>query len=200
MSPSAARAKRSLGVLAAALMAAVVALAQPADSTSGAYRLNTGDEVALTVVGEPDLSESLRIDSQGYINQKFLGLVPVAGRTIAEAERHLEQQLIEQKFLRRPVVRIKLVAYAQRGVVVFGAVVQPGPVNFPPETFSMDILDVIAKCGGFTANARRHAVRVKRRGEDGADQVLTVNVRNILSGRDTASFVLQPGDVVTVDT
>jgi polysaccharide export outer membrane protein len=192
--------KRSLGFLAAALLAVVCSHAQPADNAPEAYRLNSGDEIAITVVGEPDLSESLRIDSQGQINQKFLGLVAVAGRTIAEAERHLEQQLIEQKFLRQPVVRIKLVAYAQRGVVVFGAVAQPGAVNFPPETFSMDILDVIAKCGGFTANARRHAVRVKRRGDDGSDQVLTVNVRNMLSGRDTAPFLLQPGDVVTVDT
>lgn len=177
----------------------LTARAQPADAPAEVYRLNVGDEVAITVVGEPDLSESLRIDSQGNINQKFLGLVPVTGRTITEAERHLEQQLVEQKFLRNPVVRIKLVAYAQRGVVVFGAVVQPGVVNFPPETYTLDILDVIAKCGGFTANARRNYVRVKRRGTDGADQIVTVNVKNMLSGRESEPFMVQPGDVITVD-
>ena len=189
-------------LLLVALAWSIAAIALPAQTSEPAqevYRLSIGDELALTVVGEPDLDEVLRIDGQGNINQKFLGHVPVAGRTITEAERYLEQQLVDRKFLRQPVVRLKLVAYAQRGVVVFGAVVQPGTVVFPPETYSMDILDVIAKCGGFTANARRHSVRVKRRGTDGADQVLTVNVRNMLSGRESTSFIVQPGDVVTVD-
>ena len=84
-------------------------------------------------------------------------------------------------------------------VVVFGAVSQPGVVTFPPETFAMDILDVIAKCGGFTANARRTSVRVKRRSAEGADQMLSVNVRNMLSGKESSPFFVQPGDVVTVD-
>lgn len=178
---------------------AFAAHAQIPSSGSEVYRLSVGDEIAITVVGEPDLDESLRIDSQGNINQKFLGVTPVAGRTITDAERFLEQQLIEQKFLRKPVVRLKLVAYAQRGVVVFGAVSQPGVVPFPAETFSMDILDVIARCGGFTSNARRTNVRVKRRGADGLDEVHTVNVRNMLSGKESTSFLVQPGDVVTVD-
>jgi len=172
------------------------ARAQFSDAGSEVYRLNIGDEVAVTVVDEPDLDESLRIDAQGNINQKFLGLVPVAGRTITEAERHLEQQLIDQKFLRRPVVRLKLVAYAQRGVVVFGAVAQPGVVSFPPETFTMDILDVIARCGGFTNNARRTSVRVKRRG---TDEMVSVNVKNLLAGKEAEPFLVHAGDVVTVD-
>lgn len=190
---------RRILLLVAWLLAGTALTAQTPDGANEVYRLSVGDEIALTVVGEPDLDETLRIDGQGNINQKFLGHVPVAGRTITEAERFLEQQLVERKFLRQPVVRLKLVAYAQRGVVVFGAVVQPGTVVFPPETFSMDILDVIAKCGGFTANARRHNVRVKRRGSDGSDQVVTVNVRNMLSGRESSPFLVQPGDVVTVD-
>ncbi len=190
---------RHLAILTAIFVPLLAAHAQLPDPGSEVYRLSIGDEIAVTVVGEPDLDESLRIDSQGNINQKFLGLTPIAGRTITDAERFLEQQLIEQKFLRKPVVRLKLVAYAQRGVVVFGAVAQPGVVSFPPETFSMDILDVIAKCGGFTSSARRTNVRVKRRGADGVDELLTVNVRNMLSGKESTSFLVQPGDVVTVD-
>jgi polysaccharide biosynthesis/export protein len=179
--------------------AAVTSMAQSQGSEDAIYRLNTGDEVAITVVGEPDLSESLRIDGQGHINQKFLGLVPIAGLTITEAERHLEQQLIQQKFLRSPVVRMKLTSYAQRSVVVFGSVNQPGVVLFPPEIAGMDMLDVIAKCGGFTTAARRTNVRVKRRTADGTDEVITVNVRNMMSGRDPSSFSVLPGDVITVD-
>jgi polysaccharide export outer membrane protein len=190
---------RFLTILATLLTAVTAARAQSGDAGSDIYRLNVGDEIAVTVVDEPDLDESLRIDSQGNINQKFLGLVRVQGRTITEAERFLEQQLIEQKFLRKPVVRLKLVAYAQRGVVVFGAVSQPGVVSFPPETFSMDILDVIAKCGGFTANARRANVRVKRRGADGTDEMITVNVKNMLAGKESQPFLVQAGDVITID-
>lgn len=191
---------RALHFLAALVGFTLVARAQTSEAGSEVYHLSVGDEVAITVVDEPDLEETLRIDSQGNINQKFLGLTRIEGRTITEAERYLEQQLIEQKFLRRPVVRLKLVAYAQRGVVVFGAVAQPGVVSFPPETFTMDILDVIAKCGGFTASARRTNVRVKRRGSDGVDEILTVNVRNMLSGKEAAPFHVQAGDVVTVDS
>jgi polysaccharide biosynthesis/export protein len=190
---------RFLTILAALATTILAARAQSGDAGSVIYQLNAGDEIAITVVDEPDLDESLRIDSQGNINQKFLGLVRVQGRTITEAERFLEQQLTEQKFLRKPVVRLKLVAYAQRGVVVFGAVTQPGVVAFPPETFSMDILDVIAKCGGFTHNARRASVRVKRRSADGADEMMTVNVKNMLAGKESQPFLVQAGDVVTID-
>jgi polysaccharide export outer membrane protein len=122
----------------------------------------------------------------------------IAGRTIREAEEHIQAQYIEERFLRQPMVTIRILEYAPREAMVNGAVNAPGSFTFPAEAAVVDIVEVITKRGGFKAIARDNAVRVTRFSEKGRE-TFTVQVRDMLLGRTTNHFLILPGDVIYVD-
>lgn len=168
------------------------------DSSRGAYRLGVRDLVEVSVFEEPDLASNQRIDADGQIRLSLIGTVIVAGRTIREAEEFIQNQYVEQRFLRQPMVTIRIIDYAPREAMVNGAVLSPGPFTFPPEAAVVDIVEVITKRGGFKSIARDNAVRVTRFSEKGRE-THTVEVRDMLLGRSTDRFLILPGDVIYVD-
>lgn len=165
---------------------------------SGGYRLAVRDQVEVAVFEEDELGATQRIDAEGQIRLGLIGTVMIAGRTVREAEEFIEQQYIEQRFLRQPMVTIRILDYAPRESMVNGAVNSPGPFVFPPEAPTVDIVEVITKRGGFRPNARNNAVRVTRFSEKGRE-TFVVDVRDMLFGRGKNNFPILPGDVIYVD-
>ena len=87
--------------------------------------------------------------------------------------------------------------------VQFGAVRSPGNFQFPKETTSLDIADLITRLGGFTPTAKSDAVSVIRRKPDGKEEVTTVDVERMISGRrrgdsSRRDFAVYPGDRIWV--
>jgi protein involved in polysaccharide export with SLBB domain len=167
-------------------------------SPASAYRLAVRDQIEVTVFEEPDLNGTQRIDAEGQVRLGLIGTVMVAGRTIREAEEHIQQQYVEQRFLRQPMVTIRILEYAPREAMVNGAVLSPGSFAFPPEAAVVDIVEVITKRGGFKTIARDNSVRVTRFSEKGRE-TFTVPVRDMMLGRTTNHFFILPGDVIYVD-
>jgi polysaccharide biosynthesis/export protein len=172
--------------------------AADAGSADSAYRLGVRDQVEITVFEEPELGATQYIDAEGKIRLGLIGNVVVAGRTIREAEEQIQSQYVEQRFLRQPMVTIRITEYAAREAMVNGAVVSPGPFAFPPEALAVNIVEIITKRGGFRTVARDNAVRVTRFSEKGRE-TFTVPVRDMLLGRTQNQFLVLPGDVIYVD-
>ena len=63
------------------LLAVTVAAAQQ----SAAYRLATGDKVAISVFGEDELSMNVTLSDEGILKYPFLGEIRVAGRLVGTA-------------------------------------------------------------------------------------------------------------------
>ncbi len=167
-------------------------------AAANAYRLAVRDKVEVAVFEEDELGTSQRIDADGQVRLGLIGNVTIAGRTIREAETFIQEQYVEQRYLRQPMVTIRIVEYAPREAMVNGAVLAPGSFAFPPEAPTVDIVEVITKCGGFRTTARDNAVRVNRFSEKG-QETFTVRVRDMLLGRKTDHFLILPGDVIYVD-
>jgi protein involved in polysaccharide export with SLBB domain len=182
------------GGLAESAAAEPVSVAPPAS----AYRLAVRDQIEVSVFEEPDLASTQRIDAEGQIRLGLIGTVLIAGSTVREAEEQIQTQYIGQKFLRQPMVTIRILDYAPREAMVNGAVLSPGPFTFPPEAAIVDIVEVITKRGGFKTIARDNAVRVTRFSEKGRE-TFTVQVRDMLLGRNRNHFYILPGDVIYVD-
>jgi polysaccharide export outer membrane protein len=88
-------------------------------------------------------------------------------------------------------------------VTLLGAVRAPGTFQFPPDTVSLDIRDVIARQGGFTPVAKGDAVAVTRRQDGGKDLTTVVNVDRMMFGRSRKReneeiFLIYPGDRIFV--
>jgi len=193
----------SLAVAAPALFAQTDAVPVVPAITDPTYRLSLGDRVAVTIFGEPDLSAQQMIDRRGLIRLPLVGEVSVAGRTVREAEKLIEATYHDGEILKSPQATIAMVGYSPREVTLLGAVRAPGTFQFPPDTTSMDIRDVIARQGGFTPVAKGDAVAVTRRQPDGREVTTVVDVDRMMFSRSRKRendnvFLIHPGDRIYV--
>lgn len=162
------------------------------------YRLKPEDRLELNVFSLTDekvnfLKEpkfEVVVDSKGQVELPVIGLVPVNGLTIKEAEESLKKASVE--FLRSPSVTIKLLNF---NVTVIGEVQKQGTFNVT-ET-KVNILEAIGQAGGLTENANRQNVRIVRN-ENNTVKIYKVDMledNSLLS----KNYFLQPNDVVIVD-
>lgn len=174
-----------------------------AGDTDPSYRLTAGDSVSVNVYGEGDMSAAQRLDATGVLRLPMIGEVKVGGMSVREAENTLEKLYRERELLKSPLVTIAVNNYALREVSVLGAVRSPGNFQFPKETTSLDIADLITRLGGFTPTAKSDAVSVIRKKSDGSEEVTTVDVERMISGRrrgdsSRRDFAVYPGDRIWV--
>lgn len=173
------------------------------NDTDPSYHLTVGDSVTVSVYGEPDMSAAQRLDTSGVLRLPMIGEIKLGGLTVREAENALERTYRERELLKSPLVTISVSNYALREVSVLGAVRNPGNFQFPKETTSLDIADLITRLGGFSPTAKSDAVSVIRRKPDGTEEVTTVDVERMISGRRRGDstrreFAVYPGDRIWV--
>jgi polysaccharide export outer membrane protein len=171
-------------------------------ATDPGYQLSNGDEVAIIIWGEGDVSTDQRIDAKGIVRMPLIGEVNLSSKTVREAEKYLEQVFIDKKILRKPMVTISVRDYAAREVAVLGAVAAPGKYRMPKEAGSIEIVELITSLGGFKPTAKSDEVKVTRVDESGIETVSTVNVQSMITGRTgknaPKSFLVYPGDRIYV--
>jgi len=181
--------------------APVAPVAPPAADPS--YHLSAGDTIVVAVYGEAELAATQTIGRGGEVRLPLIGEVVLAGQTVREAEHLLEATYIKRQFLKAPAVNIAVAAYFPREVSVLGAVRAPGTLVFPSDTTSLDIVEIITRCGGFLPISKADAVTITRRLPDGHDSVIVVDLENVISGRrkagrGRADLAVFPGDRVWV--
>jgi polysaccharide export outer membrane protein len=174
-----------------------------AGETDPSYHLAAGDSVSVNIYGEPEMSASQRLDTSGILRLPMIGEIKVGGLSVREAEDTLEKVYRDRELLKKPLVTIMVSNYALREVSVLGAVRSPGNFQFPKETTNLDIADLITRLGGFTPTAKSDAVSVIRRKPDGKEEVTTVDVERMISGRRRGDatrrdFAVFPGDRIWV--
>ena len=173
--------------------------AEPED-VSGATSepvLQVGDEIEIQVYREPELSGTFKINAAGEIRHSLAGSIPMAGKTVAEAEAFFTRKLARD-YLVDPRVIVKLLSTQSSQIVLMGEVVKPGvyPLPFGETT---TLLQAIAGAGGFTELASPDRVRLLRRLPDGHQTTLKIRVSDLLGGKGKQRDVpLEPNDVIMV--
>ena len=192
-------------LLFAGALAAIVRADDPAapkeDKSSFIYRLTVTDRIRVSIFQEDDLAEIARIDARGNINLKLIGEIHVAGLTVNEAQRAIEQAYIDGRYLRNPQATVSVEEYAPREVSIQGQVKAPGRYLLPIES-TYSIVELVTKAGGLTDIAKGTSVIVTRVLPDGTKKTFTVDVESIIRGKNTSgqthSLLLEPGDIVYV--
>ncbi len=193
-------------------LAAIVALwagqpalrAEPPDGEGKipSYTLTATDRLRIAVYQEDDLSSIVRIDANGEVNLLLVGEVKVAGLTVREAQKVIEDAYRDGRFLRNPQVIITVEEYAPREVAIEGQVRNPGRYPLPIES-TMSVIDLVTKAGGLTDIAKGGAVTITHITPEGKKITTTVDVDSIIKGKAQAkandtTLQLQPGDIVYV--
>ncbi len=152
---------RSVFVLAVVSLLAACAAIGDFHQDAGAadamtYRLDSGDQLRVTVFGQPDLSGEYAVDSSGLVALPLIQPVPARGLTTPEFSQRLES-VLAQRLLRNPAVSTEIVLF--RPFFILGEVNQPGQYSY---VGGMSVRTAVAIAGGFTERASTSNVIITR--------------------------------------
>jgi polysaccharide export outer membrane protein len=153
------------------------------------------DVLEIKVFQEDDLETKARVSQNGSINFPLIGMVMVAGKTPEEAARAIRAALAKD-YLVNPQVTLTVVEYSKRRFTVLGQVQKPGSYDMPDRN-SVTLLQAIGTAGGYTRIADPSKIRLKRL-ESGKETVFKLDAKSMANERQTATFEIKPGDIITV--
>jgi polysaccharide export outer membrane protein len=146
-----------------------------------AYTLSAGDEVAIVVFGEDDLTMDIKLNENGQINFPLLGSINAGGMSVAELEETITREL-SGAYLVNPDVRVSVAEYRQ--LFINGEVNTPGGYDYKP---GLTLDKAVALAGGFTEKASKERVTLTREINGVAQQ---------FSMRPTDAVL--PGDIISI--
>lgn len=127
------------------------------------------------------------VNKQGDITIPFVGKVHVAGKTPAQIEGVITQELRGKA--NQPQVIVRVAGNAASTVTVVGEVVQSARLPLSPK--GERVLDAIAAVGGVKQPVNKTTIQIARNG-----QIQSLPMETIIQDP-KQNIVLQPGDVIT---
>ncbi|MBM3319438.1 MAG: polysaccharide export protein [Candidatus Eisenbacteria bacterium] len=157
------------------------------------YRLVARDQFSVRFVNQPSMNGEFTVRPDGMVSFDLLGDLPVAGLTLRELARTLEE--LYAVYLRDPMINIVVRSFENQLFFVLGEVNRPGQYPLlPPLTLSQ----AIAHAGSWTDNARMENVMVIRMREDRSAFAFKVNLKEALKRAPEADPFLTHMDIVYV--
>ncbi len=180
--------------------------AAPATPVGANYVIGPQDQISITVVDEPELTNKYRVDGDGMFTFPFLGRVPAAGLTLNELQIKLTQML-QKDYLKSPQVRVEMDIYKSQSVYVIGKVRTPGKIQMTGT--QMTLLEALAMAGSPTSDASNEVIVVHPKkpiaagavpspDEKNLGEEIRVNRRDLELGRVGQDVVLKDGDIINV--
>jgi polysaccharide export outer membrane protein len=160
------------------------------------YVIQPSDLLQVQVFQEDDLTRQVRVTQGGAISLPLIGSVSLKDLTIKQAQERIHD-LYDADYLVNPQVTVSVLEYAKRNVNVIGAVNTPGAVPFPQEE-GLNLLDAIARAGGFNRFADRKKIKLSRLDADGHTQTFIINADDLMESGNTTSWPLKRDDVIFV--
>lgn len=155
-------------------------LRELAEAAAAEYQLGPGDELRVTVFGEPELTGGYTVGSRGTIAYPLVGEIEAVGLTIPAFTDRLRTAL--SAYVRQPNVSIEVANY--RPFFILGEVQRPGTYPF---SANLTVPNAVATAGGFTYRANRNRIFIKHANEE-AERSYPL----------TTSTPVLPGDTVRV--
>lgn len=163
-------------------------------------KIGRDDLIGITVYDSPELTRTVRVDSDGNIRLPMLRQhIPASGLYPVELENAIATALIEGNVLVDPIVTVSVVEYRSRPISVSGAV--KNPVTFQA-TGTVTLLDAISQAQGLTENAGPE-ILVSRQPSDANEKSVTpvqrISVRSLIGGEDPVlNLHLEGGEEIRI--
>ena len=177
------------------LLGILTVLILPSPGLAEDYRITPGDELEIFIWNNPDLSRSLEVMMDGSISMPLIGRVRAENLTSSELEERIASELSD--YIKHPGVSVIISRYSRWIVTIFGEVHSPGGRREFGFYDGMGMLELVARAGGFTRDARLAKSVILRKKDGGNRERIEVNLKTILDGR-SPDVMLQMGDVVYV--
>ncbi len=178
-----------------ALLAAPLAVAQ-----SAGYRIQPGDQLAITVLEDDTLNRTVLVLPDGRISVPLAGSVQASGRTVDTVENAIADRLASN-FAVRPSVFVSVTSVIDTGetfpIYVVGQVTEPGQVEIEAGT---TLLQAIALAGGLDRFAATKRIQLRRNDPaTGQERLYLFNFNAVERGAAIQSMItMREGDVIVV--
>jgi polysaccharide biosynthesis/export protein len=175
------------------------------------YLLGPGDVLDIRVFGQPDLTSSAQVDSEGNLSSLPFLETPIKAKCRSDKDVQKDIAAAYAKFINNPQVSVRILERNSRQpATVFGAVRQPTRVEMKRK---VRLNELMAVSGGFTERAagtiqilHTEPLMCPEPGEeaealpiDGTKIPLQiVRISDLRSGKTDANPIIRPGDYVLV--
>jgi polysaccharide export outer membrane protein len=129
-----------------------------AASSTRDYQIGSFDLLKIDVFQVPELSQEVRVNSEGFISLPLIGAVQVNGLTSQQME-ELLAKILGEKYLQDPQVSVFIKEYISQRVTVEGAVTKPGIYPIQGRT---TLLQAIASAQGVNDVANQAGIKLFR--------------------------------------
>jgi len=123
---------------------------------SSDYLLGAGDQIEITVYGEPDLTTKVKINKSGLVSFPFLDDLQVIGLTTKKLEDEITKGLLGD-YLIDPQVNVSIAEY--RPFFIHGQVKKPGGYPYQDD---LTLDKAIALAGGLASRASKSEWKITR--------------------------------------
>ncbi len=158
------------------------------DMTTSAASIAGGFQ---SVNGQGNTQTQFLVEPDGQIKLPIVGKIKIAGLTVREAEKSLEQEYAT--FYNKPFVMIKVL---NRRVMVFPGTGGTGrTVNLDNE--NMNLIEALALAGGLTNTGKSYKIKLIR-GDLRNPKVMLIDLSTI-EGMKQSNLLLQSNDIIYVE-
>ncbi|WP_423043194.1 SLBB domain-containing protein [Undibacterium sp. RuRC25W] len=127
-----------------------------------------GDQLLVTVFGQPDLSADIIVGANGVVTLPLVGTVEVKGKTGSEIAVIFANKLEAGQYLVNPKVSVKVGQQISRSFSVLGEVSRPGRFILQG---TLSVLDALSLAGGLTQRADKTIKILRRSSVDGKTEL-----------------------------
>jgi polysaccharide export outer membrane protein len=165
--------------------------AQPAPAK---YMIGPQDLLKITVFDETDLTNSYRVDSDGFITFPYINRVSAGGLTLGELQDRI-RTLLAAGYIKNPQVRVEIGEFKSQSVLVSGEVRAPGKITM---TGTMTLLEALAAAGSATSAASSElTIAHPKHGAERDADLVRINWKDLQLGKGT-DVALQDGDIINI--
>lgn len=171
------------------ILSLCLVIAFSASAGAREYRLGPGDVLSISLWGSVSQQFSVTVGTDGTFELPMIGRVVAEGKTVVELAAELKE--LFAVYIKEPNVIVNLTCAREIRVQILGNVRTPGLFSFTAET---TLSQALARAGGVTERGDSEAISVQRT----SGEVLTVNLKPLLTGVGGEDLDLQDGDTVVV--
>lgn len=136
-------------------MLASASQAQTEGINQGSYTIGAGDEVRITVYGQPELTAEGQVSANGMVVVPLIGNLSISGKSSADAAYLISERYQQGNFLKNAQVNLLITKYRSQVVAILGKVNNPGKLVLEGPT---SLTQALAWAGGISASGSERLI------------------------------------------
>lgn len=160
-----------------AMLGALTQVQAQTGGSSASYRIGAGDEIRISVYGQPELTAETQVSADGMVMVPLLGNLPIAGSTSAAAAALIAGRYEQGNVLKNAQVNLLVTKYRSQVVAILGKVNSPGKLVLEGPT---SLTQALAWAGGIAANGSERLV-LMRTARDGRQERIEYDLQQLLN-------------------